>query len=145
MKIIIQRVKHVNVYIDKKIYSNINQGLLVFLGISNDDTKVNVQYLVQKLVHMRIFNDLNNKMNLSIRDLQFSIMLVSQFTLYANCKSGNRPSFRKSAKPTIAKPLYDFFIEEISRYNINLKTGKFGAMMDIEYINDGPVTIILES
>jgi len=94
---------------------------------------------------MRIFNDNNNKMNLSIKDLQLSIMLVSQFTLYADCRSGNRPSFRESASELTAKSLYNFFIKEISRYNINFKTGKFGAMMDIEYINDGPVTIILES
>tara|TARA_B110000196_G_scaffold54076_1_gene44709 strand:+ start:107 stop:544 length:438 start_codon:yes stop_codon:yes gene_type:complete len=145
MKIVIQRVKYVNLYIDEKIYGKINKGLLVFLGISSNDTQDDAEYLVKKLINMRIFNDNNNKMNLSIKDLQLSIMLVSQFTLYANCQSGNRPSFRESANQLMAKSLYNFFIEEIDRYNINFKTGIFGAMMDIEYINDGPVTIILES
>ena len=145
MKIVIQRVKYVNLYIDEKIYGKISRGLLVFLGISNNDTKSDAEYLVKKLINMRIFNDNNNKMNLSIKDLELSIMLVSQFTLYADCQSGNRPSFRGSASQFTAKSLYNFFIEEIDRYNINFKTGKFGAMMDIEYINDGPVTIILES
>jgi D-tyrosyl-tRNA(Tyr) deacylase len=145
MKIVIQRVKYVNLYIDEKIYGKISRGLLVFLGISNNDTKSDAEYLVKKLINMRIFNDNNNKMNLSIKDLQLSIMLVSQFTLYADCQSGNRPSFRESASQLTAKSLYNFFIEEIDRYNINFRTGKFGAMMDIEYINDGPVTIILES
>ena len=145
MKIIIQRVKHASVTIENKIYKSIDRGLLIFLGISSEDTKKDAKYLVQKLINMRIFNDNNNKMNLSIKDLKLSIMLISQFTLYANCKKGNRPSFVEAAHPSVAKPLYEFFIKEIDKYNLNFQTGKFGAMMDIELINDGPVTIILES
>ena len=94
---------------------------------------------------MRIFNDNNHKLNLSAKDLNMSFMLVSQFTLYANCKKGNRPSFINAAQPDIAKPLYEFFIKEIQKYNLNFKTGKFGAMMDVKLINDGPITIILDS
>jgi D-tyrosyl-tRNA(Tyr) deacylase len=145
MKVIIQRVKYVNLYVEQDIYSKIDNGLLVFLGISKNDTKNDAKYLVKKIVKMRIFNDNNNKMNFSIKDLRLSLMLVSQFTLHANCQSGHRPSFRESASKLTAEPLYNFFIDEIKRYNINFRTGKFGATMDIEYINDGPVTIILDS
>ena len=94
---------------------------------------------------MRIFNDNNHKLNLSAKDLNMSLMLISQLTLYANCKKGNRPSFINAAQPDIAKPLYEFFIKEIQKYNLNFKTGKFGAMMDVKLINDGPITIILDS
>ncbi len=113
MKIVIQRVKYVNLYIDEKIYGKISRGLLVFLGISNNDTKSDAEYLVKKLINMRIFNDNNNKMNLSIKDLQLSIMLVSQFTLYADCQSGNRPSFRESASQLTAKSLYNFLLKKL--------------------------------
>ena len=145
MKLIIQRVKYASVSIEKKMYTKINKGILIFLGISREDTKNDVQYLVKKTINLRIFQDNNNKMNLSIKDLQLSILLISQFTLYASCNKGNRPSFIHTAKPDLSKPLYDFFFKEINKYNLNIKTGKFGAMMDIKSINDGPVTIILES
>ena len=145
MKIVVQRVKQANVSIENKIYQSIDEGLLIFLGISINDTKEDIKYLAKKIINMKIFNDDNNIMNLSIKELNLSILLISQFTLYANCKKGNRPSFIDAAPISIAKPLYEFFIEEIKKYNLNFKAGKFGAMMNVELINNGPVTIILES
>ena len=145
MKIVVQRVKQANVSIENKIYQSIDEGLLIFLGISINDTKEDIKYLAKKIINMRIFNDDNNIMNLSIKELNLSILLISQFTLYANCKKGNRPSFIDAAPISIAKPLYECFIEEIKKYNLNFKAGKFGAMMNVELINNGPVAIILES
>ena len=145
MRLVIQRVKQTSVSIDNKVYSSIDKGLLIFIGININDKKEDVRYLVQKLINMRIFNDNHHKLNLSAKDLNMSLMLISQFTLYANCKKGNRPSFINAAQPDIAKPLYEFFIKEIQKYNLNFKTGKFGAMMDVKLINDGPITIILDS
>ena len=145
MRLVIQRVKKASVSIENKVYSSINQGLLIFIGINVNDKKADVSYLVKKLINMRIFNDSNDKLNLSTKDLNMPLMLISQFTLYANCKRGNRPSFVNAARSEIAKPLYEFFIKEIQKYNLNFKTGKFGAMMDIKLINDGPITIILDS
>ena len=145
MRLVIQRVKQTSVSIDNKVYSSIEKGLLIFIGINVNDKKEDVSYLVKKLINMRIFNDNHHKLNLSVKDLNMSLMLISQFTLYANCKRGNRPSFVDAAQPDIAKPLYEFFIKEIQKYNLNFKTGKFGAMMDVKLINDGPITIILDS
>ena len=145
MRLVIQRVKKTSVSIENKVYSSIDKGLLVFIGINVNDKKEDASYLVKKLINMRIFNDSNDKLNLSAKDLDMPLMLISQFTLYANCKRGNRPSFVNAARSEIAKPLYEFFIKEIQKYNLNFKTGKFGAMMDIKLINDGPITIILDS
>ena len=145
MRLVIQRVKQASVSIDNKVYSRIDKGLLIFIGININDKKEDVYYLVKKLINMRIFNDNHHKLNLSAKDLNMSLMLISQFTLYANCKKGNRPSFINAAQPDIAKPLYEFFIKEIQKYNLNFKTGKFGAMMDIHLTNNGPATFILDS
>jgi len=145
MKTVIQRVKSAQVSIDNKIYGKINRGLVVFLGVSKNDCPKDAKYLIKKLINMRIFPDNNDKMNLSIKDLNLSLMIISQFTLYADCTKGTRPSFFNAAPAEISKPLYEFFIEEIKKYNLNFTTGKFGAMMDIELINDGPVTIVIES
>ena len=145
MKIVIQQVKEAKVLINNKIHSSINHGMLIFLGIHVDDTLENIKYLVKKLMRLRIFKDKNKKINLSIQDLNLSIMLVSQFTLYANTKKGNRPSFTNSAPIEKSKPLYNLFIEELNKYNINFKTGKFGENMEVHLINDGPNTFILES
>ena len=145
MKLVIQRVKSAKVKIDQQCYGRINQGLVIFLGIAQNDNRQDAVYLIKKLLNMRIFNDRDSKMNLSVQDLNLSLMIISQFTLYADNTKGNRPSFIDAAKPKIAKPLYEFFIKEIQKYNINFTTGKFGAMMDIELINDGPVTIVIES
>tara|TARA_Y100000590_G_C15701543_1_gene1006985 strand:+ start:751 stop:1188 length:438 start_codon:yes stop_codon:yes gene_type:complete len=145
MKIVAQQVIKASVYIDNKIYSSINRGMLIFLGIHHNDTVENIEYLINKVRKLRIFKDDKKKMNLSIQDLGLPILLVSQFTLCADVLKGNRPSFIKAAKPDKAKIVYDLFIEKLSYYNIIVKTGKFGANMQIKLINDGPNTFILES
>jgi len=145
MKLVVQQVDYAKVLIDNKLYNFINRGLLIFIGIHKNDDLENIQRLIKKILKLRIFTDQNNKMNLSVIDLNLSIMLVSQFTLYADIKKGNRPSFINTADPNKAEKLYNLFIEELSQHNINLKTGKFGANMKIELINDGPKTFILES
>ena len=145
MKLIVQQVDYAKVVINNKLYNAINQGLLIFIGIHKEDTLENIQYLIKKILKLRIFTDENNKMNLSVIDLNLSIMLISQFTLYANIKKGNRPSFINTADPNKAERLYNLFIKELNQYDVNLKTGKFGADMKIELINDGPKTFILES
>ena len=145
MRILLQRVSQASVVINNNNFSSINKGLLVFLGIQTKDDLRDVQYLTRKLVHLRIFNDDKGLMNLSIIDKQYSIMLVSQFTLYGNCKKGNRPSFVNAEEPKKAKILYQLFIDELKKYNINLATGKFGANMTINLTNNGPVTLWIDS
>lgn len=145
MKLVIQRVKKASVEVENKIVGKINQGFLVLLGVGPEDTKENADYLVQKLVKLRIFEDENEKMNLNIKDVNGELLIVSQFTLYADCiKSGNRPSFSNAAKPDLANELYEYFIEECRKENIKVEHGIFGADMQVELINDGPVTILLE-
>ena len=112
MKLVVQRVKNANVSIENNIVGKINQGFVVLLGVSNEDTKENADYLVKKLLNLRVFSDNDDKMNLSIKDIEGELLIVSQFTLYANCKKGNRPSFIEAAKPEHAKPLYEYFINE---------------------------------
>ena len=145
MRVLLQRVNKASVIINNKNFSSINNGLLVFLGIQTKDSIKDVEYLVRKIINLRIFNDENGLMNLSILNKQYSIMLVSQFTLYGNCKKGNRPSFINAEKPEKAKILYQLFIDELNKYNINLKTGKFGANMTVNLINSGPVTLWIDS
>ena len=145
MRILLQRVSQASVVINNNNFSSINKGLLVFLGIQTKDELRDVQYLTRKLVHLRIFNDDKGLMNLSIIDKQYSIMLVSQFTLYGNCKKGNRPSFVNAEEPKKAKILYQLFIDELKKYNINLATGKFGTNMTINLTNNGPVTLWIDS
>ena len=142
---LIQKVKKAHVEINNKLYSQINRGILILLGIHTKDTKEDVQYLAKKIINARIFSDRNNKMNLNIEDISGSMLVVSQFTLYGNLKKGNRPSFINSASPHIAEPLYHNFISLLKEYNIKIETGKFGAMMDVNLINDGPVTLILDT
>ena len=145
MRVLLQRVSKASVVINNENFSSIDNGLLIFLGIQTHDTLKDIQYLVHKIVKLRIFNDEKGMINLSIVDKQYSIMLVSQFTLYGNCKKGNRPSFINAAKPEKAKILYQLFIDELKKYNINLETGKFGANMTINLINNGPVTLWIDS
>ena len=146
MRLVIQRVKESNVKVENKIIGKINNGFLVLLGIKATDTKQDADYLVRKLVNLRVFTDENDKMNLSIKDVNGELLIVSQFTLYAECKkSGNRPSFSDSAKPDIAIPLYEYFIEECKKQIPVVQTGIFGADMKVSLLNDGPVTIILDS
>lgn len=145
MKLVVQRVKNANVEVDGKVIGDINQGFMVLIGIAPTDTKEIADFLVQKLVHLRIFEDENKKMNLSIQDIDGELLIVSQFTLYANCNHGNRPSFTDSAKPNIANELYEYFVTQCKKENIKkVSTGRFGADMQVTLQNDGPVTIILE-
>ena len=146
MKLVIQRVIESNLTIDKKIYSSIGYGMVIFIGISANDNESFLNKIVSKVSKLRIFNDEFGKMNKNINDINGEILLVSQFTLYADTKKGNRPSFIKAAKPKNAIKIYNSFIKELQTYiNIKIKTGKFGADMKINLINDGPVTIILEN
>lgn len=144
MKLIIQRVSHASVKVDNNIVGKIGQGFLVLLGVGPEDTKETADYLVQKLIKLRIFEDENGKMNLSLKDIDGELLIVSQFTLYADCTGGNRPSFVNAAKPEKANELYEYFIEECKRQNIKVEHGVFGADMKVELLNDGPVTILLE-
>ncbi len=146
MKLVIQRVKHADVTVDEKVVGKINAGFLVLLGIKSTDTKEDVDYLVRKLVNLRVFTDENDKMNLSIQTVGGELLIISQFTLYGECKkSGNRPSFTDAAKPDIAIPLYEYFIEECKKQVKVVQTGIFGADMKVNLLNDGPVTIIIDT
>ena len=144
MKVLLQRVKKASVTIDEKLYSSIKKGILIFIGIEKDDSLEQIQKAAKKITALRIFPDKNDKMNHSLIDIDGEALIVSQFTLCGSCKKGTRPSFDNSADPQIAKELYENFIKEVKNYDIKTQTGKFGAMMDIELINDGPVTFMLE-
>jgi len=146
MRIVIQRVKDASVKINAEIVGEIQQGLLVFLGIEQVDLEDDADYLIQKLIHLRIFSDEEGKMNLSITDISGELLIVSQFTLFASTKKGNRPSFIRSAPAEQAIPLYDYFIDQLKKlFQGKVENGVFGANMQVELINDGPVTIILDS
>jgi len=146
MRVVIQRCKFVKLTIGGEQYSQIGQGLLVLLGICHEDEVDDIKWLSGKISKLRIFNDENNKMNLSVMDIAGEIMIVSQFTLYASTKKGNRPSYINSAKPDIAIPLYKKFVEQVkSDTGLTVVTGEFGADMKIELLNDGPVTIVIDS
>lgn len=145
MKVLIQRVKKASVSINEELYSSIDKGILALVGIEKGDTVEQVQKSAKKIVGLRIFPDENDKMNRSLVDIQGEMLIVSQFTLCGDCKKGTRPSFDKSAAPDIANDLYEKFVKEVSSYNIKTQTGKFAAMMDVELINDGPVTFMIEN
>lgn len=144
MKGLIQRVKRASVTIDGKVYSEINQGILILLGVEKGDNEQNADKLADKLCKLRIFEDEDGKMNKSILDVNGEILIVSQFTLAGDCKKGTRPSFDKAELPQRANELYEYFVDLIKRKNIPVGTGVFGAMMDVELVNDGPVTFMLE-
>ena len=142
---LLQRVNSAEVQINQQIHNNINNGLLIFLGIKQNDSLKDINYLVDKILHLRIFNDDKDKMNLSIIDIQGEILIISQFTLLADIKKGRRPSFIQSAEPKVAKNLYNIFVDQLHSSNLIIKTGQFGAMMNIKLINNGPATFILNS
>ena len=144
MKLVIQRVKRASVEVNKEIVGKIEQGFLVLLGVGPEDTKEIADFLVQKLIKLRVFEDENEKMNLSLKDINGELLIVSQFTLYADCTGGNRPSFTNAAKPDKANELYEYFIKECKKENIKVEHGIFGADMKVELLNDGPVTILLD-
>lgn len=144
MKALIQRVKEASVKVDGKIVGEIGKGFLVFVGITHTDTKVEADYLAKKVTNLRVFEDENGKMNLSLKDINGKLLIVSQFTLYANCESGNRPSFIDAAKPEMANELYEYFCNKCKQTGIEVQKGIFGADMKINLLNDGPVTIMIE-
>jgi len=146
MRILIQRVLEAKLAIDEKVKAEIARGLLVFIGVTEEDTQEDIDYLIKKMLNLRIFSDSEGKMNLSLQDVAGELLCVSQFTLYAATKKGNRPSYIRSAKPVLAKKIYDLFIrktEEILAKKI--QTGIFGADMKISLVNDGPVTVLIDS
>jgi len=145
MRLLIQRVTEASVTIDNKVHSNINKGLLVLIGISQSDTLTDIPRLAKKLLELRIFEDKDCKMNLSIQDIQGELLIISQFTLYANCTRGRRPDFIEAAPPGQAEALYHAFVAEVKSCGLVTCTGVFAANMQVRLINDGPVTIILNS
>lgn len=144
MKALIQRVKQASVKIDGELYSEIDKGMLILLGVSKDDELDNAKKLAEKLLNLRIYDDENGKMNKSLMDIKGEILVVSQFTLLADCKKGTRPSFDQAAPPDTAEKLYEDFVKIISESGLKVKTGKFRAMMDVSLINDGPVTLLID-
>jgi D-tyrosyl-tRNA(Tyr) deacylase len=145
MRAVVQRVTRASVKVDGQIIGEIGNGLVVLLGIARDDTKVEAAYLVDKIANLRIFDDEAGKMNLSVKDQSGGLLIVSQFTLYGDVRRGLRPSWIDAAPPEVAEPLYDFFVRQARATIDVIATGKFQAMMQVELINDGPVTILLDS
>lgn len=145
MKAVVQRVKRTTLSVDGALISEIPFGLTVFLGITTGDTEKEAAYLAKKIAHLRIFEDGNGKMNLSVQDVGGEVLMVSQFTLYGDASHGNRPSFTLAARPEQAEPLYEYAVRALAEYGITVKKGVFGADMQISQHNDGPVTILLDS
>ncbi|MDO4224988.1 MAG: D-aminoacyl-tRNA deacylase [Bergeyella zoohelcum] len=145
MKIVIQRVSEANVKVDGMVVGEIAKGLMLLIGIDESDTKTDADWLVQKLLNLRIFSDENGKMNRSVLDVSGEILCISQFTLIADYKKGNRPSFIKAAKPESAVPLFEYFKTEIAKSGLKTESGIFGADMQVSLTNDGPVTIVMDS
>ena len=145
MRFVIQRVNHASVAIDGETIGSIKKGYLVLIGISQTDTEEIADKMIQKMIRLRIFSDENDKINLALNDIQGELLLISQFTLYADCKKGNRPSFFQAGKPDMANALYEYIIKKSSEYVSTVETGQFGADMKIDLENDGPVTIVLDS
>jgi D-tyrosyl-tRNA(Tyr) deacylase len=145
MKAVIQRVSEASVKVEGKIVGEIGPGLVILLGIAGDDGEADADYLAEKIVNLRIFNDAEEKMNLNLLDVQGEILAISQFTLYANTRRGRRPSFIDAAMPEKAEPLYEYCMKKIEEYGIKVSRGIFGAIMKVKIFNEGPVTIILES
>lgn len=145
MKLVIQRVKHASVTIDGIVHGKIQKGYMILVGIQNEDNKEIVKKMADKVMKLRIFTDDNDKMNLSLAQVNGSVLSISQFTLYADCRKGNRPSFTNAGKPEIAQPLYEYFNEYIRDAGFQVEEGIFGADMKVELLNDGPVTILLDS
>ncbi|WP_299763555.1 D-aminoacyl-tRNA deacylase [uncultured Dokdonia sp.] len=146
MRIIIQRVSEASVTIDDQVKSSIEQGFLILLGITHEDTQEDIDWLTNKIIGLRVFSDANGAMNLSVKDVDGDLLVISQFTLHASTKKGNRPSFLEAARPEVAVPLYEDFVSTLSRkHTKEVYTGKFGADMKVRLLNDGPVTITIDS
>ncbi|MBQ9700753.1 MAG: D-tyrosyl-tRNA(Tyr) deacylase [Lachnospiraceae bacterium] len=145
MRFVIQRVQHASVTVEGEVTGAIEKGFLVLIGVSEEDTTIIADKMVKKLIGMRIFDDEDGKTNLSLADVNGSLLLVSQFTLYADCKKGNRPSFTRAGNPVMAEEMYEYIIEECKKQVDNVQVGIFGADMKVELLNDGPFTVILDS
>lgn len=145
MKVVIQRAKHASVTVNGAVTGAIDKGYVLLVGITHTDSLEDIQYVAKKVAELRLYEDAEGKMNHSITEVGGAILSVSQFTLYGETKKGRRPSFTEAARPEIAKPLWDAFNEELRKYKLQVETGIFGAMMDVALVNDGPVTIIVES
>lgn len=145
MRAVVQRVTSSKVLVGDETVGNINRGLVVLLGVTHDDTSKDVDYMVDKIVNLRIFEDENDKMNLSVRDIEGDLLVVSQFTLYGDCRKGKRPSFTDAAKPELANKLYEEFVEIAKQHELRVQTGRFQAHMLVDIANDGPVTMLIDS
>ena len=145
MRFVIQRVNHAEVAVDQAVIGKIQKGFLVFIGINQEDTKEIADKMIYKLVHMRIFGDENGKTNLALKDVSGELLLISQFTLYADCKRGNRPGFTRAGKPDMASEMYEYIIGRCKEQVPAVERGEFGADMKVELLNDGPFTILLDS
>ena len=145
MKFVIQRVTHASVTVDRDVLGKLEKGFMVLIGIEDSDTQAVADKMISKMLGLRIFEDEEGKMNLALKDVGGGLLLISQFTLYADCKKGNRPSFVKAGKPDMAEPMYEYIIEKCREQIKNTQKGQFGADMKVELLNDGPVTIVLDS
>ncbi|MQR95440.1 D-aminoacyl-tRNA deacylase [Fictibacillus phosphorivorans] len=145
MKVVLQRSKEAKVLVDSEVKGRIDKGLVLLVGVTHEDTEKDADYLAEKIVNLRIFEDENEKMNLSLIDTEGSILSISQFTLYGDTKKGRRPNFMDAAKPDHAITMYDYFNDKLKSLGVHVETGVFGAMMDVSFTNDGPVTLIIDS
>lgn len=145
MKLVIQRVSEASCKVDGKIVGQIKEGFMVLFGVTHTDTKEDADYLAKKLLNLRVFRDENDKMNLALKDINGELLIISQFTLYADCSHGNRPSFIEAAKPEQANELYEYFCDKCTQGGFNVEKGVFGADMKVSLLNNGPVTIIIDS
>ena len=145
MRAVVQRVSSSRVTVDDRVTGEINEGLLVLLGVTHEDTSKDVDYMIDKVLNLRIFEDENEKMNLSLKDIGGELLVVSQFTLYGDCRKGRRPGFSDAARPEVAIPLYEEFIEKARNQDIKVGTGEFGAHMMVNIVNNGPTNILLDS
>lgn len=144
MKVVLQRCKRASVTVDEEICGKIGQGFVLLVGITHEDTEETCEWLAEKVIHLRVFEDETGKMNRSLLDVNGEILSVSQFTLYGDCSKGRRPNFFAAAKPEVAEERYEYFNECLRNKGVKVETGVFGAMMDVELVNDGPVTLVLE-
>ncbi len=145
MRVVVQRVSQCEVWLDSQVYSEIDKGIVALLGIGEGDDNQAGDLILEKVLNLRIFSDDKGLMNLSLLDIQGDLMIISQFTLYGDCRKGRRPSFSKAMNPDIAEKLYERFVEKAKTYGINVKTGRFQAMMDVKLVNSGPVTLLIDS
>lgn len=145
MRIVLQRVKSASVSINGEISGTISGGMVVFLGISKTDTTKDLHWMVEKVINLRIFDDQNGKMNMSLADISGEMLIISQFTLYGDCRKGRRPGFSAAAPPELAQPLYEEFVKEVKNRQIKVASGTFQAEMEIQLVNQGPVTLLLDS